>query len=173
MSNHSYKVNDDNTLTLPNGDKMKIIDGYACTFAPEKYYKMIDNSPFGETLCPIRFYKKTYCKFEYVLTQLVVPPQTKFHVENANPQNLRAKFRFEKAIVDEQCKIKMSGEPEIINTTFSIHDKHFPYSFGKLVEPILPFYDYNQWLLDKKSDTTCQSGIHAFSSITEAKNYNP
>jgi hypothetical protein len=174
MANHLYKVNDDNTLTLPTGKTMDIIDGSVCAQNPEKYYKMIDGSPFGETLYPIRFYKKTLVtKLDYgghAITQLIVPPGTKFHIEYLPPRQIGAKFRFEKAIVSDQHNISRY-KPYKIDITFSAKKRNFSYVSGKLVEPEAPFHDYNKWLLEEKLDATCRSGIHAYASITEAKNH--
>lgn len=168
---HLYKVNDDGTLTLPTGERMLIIDSSTRKYNSKLYFNMIPDSPFGETITPLRFYKKTCYKISkqlvshVSLTELIIPPKTQFHVENGNLNNFASKFRFERAIVGDQTRIAYDDK---IMETSSIYDCSFKYLFGELVEPTISFYDYNQWSKNRQIDATSTYGIHAFQSREQA-----
>ena len=172
-SQHSYKVNDDNTLTLPNGETMIIIDSSKRSSDWRLYYRMMPCSPFGETIKSLRFYKKTHYQdqglFQEVITELIIPPKTQFYVENCNVNALCSKFRFERALVSNQTCIKTNKN---ILETYSMFDPTFRYLVGELVEPLGSFYNYDQWLDDGRSNATFQHGIHGFQSRDHARLFN-
>jgi hypothetical protein len=167
-----YRVND-NILTLPSGEKKAIIDSRTRATNPIPYFRMRTNSPFGLTLLPMKFYKKTlYNDWTLdgqivleAITELIIPPMTWFHVENGDIDSLAARFRFERAIVGNQIGI---ANDEKINETKSMYDYHFRYRFGDMVEPLTSFYCYDQWVKSGKQNATNTHGIHAFQSREQA-----
>jgi hypothetical protein len=197
----SYQISSDGqTLYTPDCQEEKIYPGEFCAkypyqcfemlkehkeeilasqFCKEKYplncythFDKISNN-YGTTKVAVELKKKTtaFNLEEETITSIVVPSGTDIHFQFGNYTqaiNRVGKNRVAKAVVKEQRIMKSS---ELVPETISRYRGDFKYRTGEVVEPQGKFYDWKNSIKHKNYDATCESGIHAFLTESEAESY--